>query len=230
MADENVDPAGSGTGTPPASGDGTPPADPPGEGTPPEGDGNQDQGKTFTQDEVNAIAARESQKAARGKLDPKELGFDSAKDLKTFLDTQRDKADKEKTEQEKEFETKVKEAADAARSEVLTTANARLLKAEFILAASKHDLVHAEDGFLLSQRLDEWDGVEVKDDGTVTGFDDVFFTALKESKPFLFKVEEDDQGRRTPDAGAGRTGNGGKPNREAELEELYGGRLVPWRK
>lgn len=217
------------TGTPPVEGDGTPPAE--GEGTPPEGDGTQGEAKTFTQDQVNAIAAREAQKAARGKLDPKELGFDSAKDLKTFLDAQRQKETEAQTEEQKEFETKVKEAADEARNSVLSTANARLLKAEFILAANKHDLVHAEDGFLLAQHLDEWSGVEVKEDGEVVGFDDIFFTSLKEAKPFLFKQEEGDptNGSTSGDAGAGARGGTGKPNREAELEKLYGGRLVPWR-
>lgn len=227
---EGLDPATPGTGTPPATGDGTPPADPPGEGTPPEGDGTPAEPKTLTQDQVNAIVARETAKASRGKLDPKELGFDSVKELKAFLDAQKEKAEKDKTEGEKEFEAKIKAAADEARNSVLLTANARLLKAEFILAAAKHDLIHAEDGFLLAQGLDEWSGVEVKEDGNVTGFDDTFFETLKESKPFLFKAEEGASGDGgTGDAGAGARGGAGNPNREAELEKLYGGRLVPWR-
>lgn len=217
----NVDPAVTpGTGTPPAPGDSTPPAD--GEVTPAagngEGDGGEGSDKTFTQAEVDAIATREAAKAARGKLDPKELGFDSAKDLKAFLDAQKEKVEKDKTEEEKAFEDRVTKAEDAAKASVLDTANARLLRAEFMLAAVKADVAHGEDAFVLAHGLDEWDGVEIKDDGSVTGFDDAFFAALKEAKPFLFKQEDDGTGRGT-DAGAGHRG-GNKPDRAKELAAI----------
>jgi len=201
-----------GDGTPPDDGDGTPPADgDDGKGT--------DDGKTFTQDEVNALVTREVSKAARGKLDPKDLGFESAKDMKTFIDEMKSKQEADKTEEDKAKEEAVKAAADTARNEVLTVANSRLVKAEFLTAAADAGISKdaRNDAFVLAQTLEDWSSVEVDDDGNVKGFDDAFFTTLKEAKPFLFAEKV------IPDAGAGRSG-GGKDgdSRVKELQDAYG--------
>lgn len=214
-----LDPATTGTGTPPVEGDGSPPVE--GEGTPPvvdEGDGGESSDKTFTQDQVNAIAAREAQKASRGKLDPKELGFESAKAMKDWIEAQKTQSEAAKTDEEKAFEDRVKAAEDAAKASVLDTANSRLLRAEFMLAAVKAGVAHGEDAFVLARTLEDWADVEIKDDGTVVGFDDHFFDSLKEAKPYLFKGE-DNGDNSVPDAGAGRRG-GGKPDRAKELSAI----------
>jgi hypothetical protein len=202
-----------GDGTSTDNEDGTPPAD---------GDDGKstDGGKTFTQDEVNALVTREVSKAARGKLDPKELGFDSAKDMKTFIDEMKSKQEADKSEEDKAKEEAITAAADAARNEVLTVANQRLVKAEFLTAAADAGISKdaRNDAFVLAQTLEDWATVEVDDDGNVKGFDDTFFATLKEAKPFLFSSEPP-----IPDAGAGRSG-GGKDgdSRVKELQDAYG--------
>lgn len=216
---------GDGDGTPPASGDGTPPAsgDPAGPGDGGTGEEDADKPK-FTQAQVDAIATREAQKAARGKLDPKELGFESAKDMKDFIDGVKAKEESDKSEDEKARDQAIKEAADAARNEVLSTANSRLIKANFLLAATKYEVEFGEDAYALAQSMEGWGAVEVKEeDGTVSGFDEDFFKELKEKKPFLFKQPEvDDQGNPIPSANAGAQGPPAGTKTQAEkLAELY---------
>lgn len=202
-------------GTSTGNEDGTPPAD---------GDDGKstDDGKTFTQAEVNALVTREVSKAARGKLDPKELGFDSAKDMKTFIDDMKSKQEADKTEEDKAKEEAIKAAADAAREEVLTVANGRLVKAEFLTAAADAGISKEarNDAYVLAQTLEDWKSVEVDDDGNVTGFDAAFFETLKEAKPYLFASAE---GSGVPDVGAGRSGGGKDGNsRLQELQAAYG--------
>lgn len=201
-------------GTSTGNEDGTPPAD---------GDDGKstDEGKTFTQEEVNALVTREVSKAARGKLDPKELGFDSAKDMKTFIDDMKSKQEADKSEEDKAKEEAIKAAADAARQEVLTVANGRLVKAEFLTAAADAGISKEarNDAYVLAQTLEDWNSVEVDDNGNVTGFDEAFFTTLKEAKPYLFATAESG----VPDVGAGRSGGGKDGNsRIRELQEAYG--------
>jgi hypothetical protein len=196
-----------------SAGDGTPPVD---GDTTSSGEGGGDSGndKVFTQDQLNAIVTRETQKAARGKLDPKDLGFTSTKELKEFLEGVKTREEETKSEETKAREQAIKEAQDTARSEVLSVADERLRKAEFLVQASDHGISREarHDAYLLASTLESWKSVEVQEGGNVTGFDDSFFDELKESKPFLFKSEEiQDQG----DGGRGSIGAG---NRGQELE------------
>lgn len=183
-------------------------------------DDSKGKAKTFTQDQLNAIVSREAAKAARGKLDPKEMGFESAKEMKAALEAAKALTDAQKTEAEKALEEAKKEAATAARSEVLDVANKRLLRAEFIVAATQAKVAFTDDAFALAPTLDIWEGVEIKDDGSITGLDDAFFEALKEAKPFLWAA--DDEEDRIPDGAAGaRGGDKGHAARTTELKEKF---------
>lgn len=173
--------------------------------------------KTLSQEEVNAIVAREVAKAQRGKLDPKELGFESGKELKDFLDQAKQKFEADKDEGQKQLEAAIEEARTTARQEVLSQANQRLVKAEFMLAAANAGIKFGEDAFALAQTTDLWTSVEVDDEGQVSGFDDAFFAELKTQKPYLFEEAK----AKIPDAGAGAHGEAGEKNSLQELAAKY---------
>ena len=200
---EDQDPATSGTGDPPPdeSGAGT------GAATP---DGGTDSGgsdKTLTQDEVNRIVAREVAKAQRGKLDPKELGFESGKELKEFLDSQKQAAEAAKDEATKALEAAKAEATKNAEATVLTKANERITKSEFVVKASAAGITSPADAYVIAKTMPIWTQVELVEEGddvTVEGFDDDFFKKMKEEKPFLFAAA----------GGQGGDLGGGAPNND----------------
>lgn len=212
--EEGTDGTGDGDGsTEGENSDGTSTDD--GEGT--SGDTGDD--KTLTQKEVDAIVSREKAKAARGKIDPKSLGFESAKEAQAFVEAMRKKADEDKSADEKALEDAIAEAKAEATAEVLNKANERLTRAEFKVEASGHNVAYIEDAYEIAQKLEIWEGVEVDDDGNVTGFDDSFFEALEKEKPYLFKGANENDGKGT-DIGAG-TRSTGKPNRDEELRQKF---------
>lgn len=188
--------------------------------------GSEKDEKRFSQAELDAILARQVSKKTRGKLDPKELGFESAKELNEFVAAAKAKQGEEQTEADQALEAAKKEAADTARAEVLSKADERLIYAEFKLAASdagiRRDAIG--DAFVIAQRLgkEDW-AVEVSDDGEVSGIDEDLFTTLKEKKPFLFAEDSEED----EDEGAGNIGAraGGKSkataNRADELRKKY---------
>ena len=185
-----------------------------------EGEGSD--GKTFTQEEVNKLIAKEVSKASRGKLDPKELGFETGKELKEKLDEIGKKEEEAKTEADKALEEAIEEARKEATESVLTKANARVIKSEFKVLA--HDAgiptERLEDAFALAQIQENWKDVAVDDQDTVSGLDETFFEELKEAKPYLFATEEDEGG--TGDAGAAaRSNKGGKKDRKEELKQKF---------
>lgn len=203
-----------GEGDPPPEGDDTGVEEP-------EGDSKPVDARTFSQDEVNAIVAREVSQKTRGKLDPKEAGFKSAAELRDFLEKMREKDEASKSEDEKAREQAIKDAQDSAKREVLDKANRRLLKAEFTMAASTAGVQYIEDAFEIAQKLDIWNPEIDDEKETVSGFDDNFFTQLKELKPYLFG----DVKPKGLDIGAGAAGDGGASTkaqlREAELRKMY---------
>lgn len=186
-------------------------------------DGKSGDEKVFTQDQLNAIVTRETQKATRGKLDPKELGFENAKEMKTWVDSMKKKTDEDKSEEDKAREEAIEAAKREATDSVLSKANQRILKAEFLTAAVDHNIRKEArtDAYLLAPTLEAYEGVEVSDEGVVAGFDDAFFEELKEKKPYLF--EPDDQGDSgRGDIGAGRRGGSDKGGDEAtRLRDTY---------
>lgn len=187
-------------------------------------DGSSGDEAKFTQKQVNAIAAREAKKAARGKLDPKELGFENGEELKTFLSEMKSRQEAEKTEAEKAQEQAIKDAKESTRAEVLSTANSRLIKAEFFVQAADAgiDKSALADAFLLAQNQEGWEEVTVSDDGVVGGITEEFFESFKEAKPFLFKQESDEEDDDDRDLGGGRGRSSGRGNdRDAELVQHF---------
>lgn len=188
-----------------------------------DGKGGKDD-KVFTQDQLNAIVTRETQKAVRGKLDPKELGFDSAKEMKDWVDSMKAKADEAKTEDDKAREEAIETAKREATDSVLSKANERILKAEFLLAALDHNVRKEarNDAYLLAPTLDAFESVQVDEDGKVVGFDEDLFTELKEKKPYLFEPENDAGAGSGGDIGAGRRSGGDSDSAAvAKLRETY---------
>ena len=173
--------------------------------------------KTLSQEEVNAIVAREVAKAQRGKLDPKELGFESAKELKEFMDSAKQNLEASKDESQKELEAAVKAAKEEAVKSVLLVANDRLIRAEFMLAAANKGVRFGDDAFALAKTMEGWSSIEVSDEGRVSGLDDAFFEELKTQKPYLFEEAKTP----IPDAGAGAHGAPGEKNSPQELTAKY---------
>jgi hypothetical protein len=204
------DPATSGTGDPPPDSSGT------GTGTtPPDGGAAADAGgdKTLTQDQVNAIVAREVAKAQRGKLDPKELGFESGKELKDFLDKQKEAADAAKDQATKDLEAAKEQAMKNAEATVLTKANERITKSEFVVKAATAGVTSPADAYVIAKTMPIWTQVELVEDGDdvkVNGFDDAFFEEMKKEKPFLFASAGGQPGGKDLGGGAGNSDKGGK--------------------
>jgi hypothetical protein len=173
-------------------------------------DGGTDGGggdKTLTQDEVNRIVAREVAKAQRGKLDPTELGFESGKELREFLDKQKEAAEAAKDEATKELEAAKKQATKDAEATILTKANERITKSEFVVKAAAAGVTSPADAYVIAKTMPIWTQVELveeNNDVTVNGFDDAFFDEMKKEKPFLFATAGGQQGG---DLGGGAPNN-----------------------
>lgn len=177
------------------------------------GEGSEDDKPTLTQKQVNAIVARETAKAQRGKLDPKELGFESGKELKDFLDKQKEAADAAKDQSTKDLEAAKEQAKKDAEATVLSKANERITKSEFVVKASAAGITSPADAYVIAKTMDIWTQVELVEDGDdaeVKGFDDDFFKELKEKKPFLFATAGGQQGGGDLGAGAGNSDKGGQ--------------------
>jgi hypothetical protein len=184
-----------------------------------EGEGS-DGEKKFTQEEVNALIAKETSKAQRGKIDPKELGFESAKEMQAFLDEQKEKAEAQKTEAEKQLEEAIATAKQEATDSVLSQAHGVMLKAEFRVLARDAGIPteRLDDAFALAQIHEDWAEVKVEDD-KVIGLNTDFFESLKEAKPYLFD-EEEDQGPGNA-GGAAKGQKQKKGSRDDELKTKY---------
>jgi hypothetical protein len=151
------------------------------------------------------------------------MGFESAKELKEFMDAAKQKAEDDKEEGEKLLEAAIKEAQEEARHDILDVANAKVIKAEFLMAAKDHDIRPgaAQDAYVLAQTLENWSNVEIDDAGVVSGFDDDFFKDLKDQKSFLFETAA------AGDIGAGNRSGGGDDGKE-DLRSKYPALNVPW--
>lgn len=121
------------------------------------GEQSDDQGRVFTQEELDRIVgdrlARE-----RGKY----ADYD---DLKAAAAKLKELEDANKTELEKAQEAR--EAAERAAQAALTAANERLMRAAFLAQAAQAGAAHPEDAYALADKA----GVVVAEDGTVSGVD-----------------------------------------------------------
>lgn len=168
-------------------------------GDPDEGNGGSD--KTFTQDEVNKLAAKEKRKGRNSLM--RELGLDpedkdAVKNLKAILEAQ--KTDKQKQEGE------LKKAQDAASKET-TRANAAERKLAVLMAGCQKDYVD-EVTTLAAAKTDE---------------DTTFEEALEEVKkkfPAMFGESEEDQ-----DHGTGRS-QGHRKQKNGSKPGSFGARLA----
>lgn len=164
-----------------------------------EGNGGSD--KTFTQDEVNKLAAKEKRKGRNSLM--RELGLDpedkdAVKNLKAVLEAQ-------KTEKEKQ-EGELKKAQDTASKET-TRANAAERKLLVLMAGCQKDYVE-EVTTLAAAKVDD---------------DTTFEDALEEVKkkfPAMFGEAEEDQ-----DNGTGR-GQGHRKQKKADKPGSFGARLA----
>src|SRR5690606_33804793 len=110
----------------------------------------------------------------------KELGFESAEAMEAALKAYKDAQDAQKTEAEK-----LREALEAEKAKAKSAAEQAkraLIKAAFAEAAIAANLVSVDDAFLLA----DLSGVEVSDDGTVTGVKEAVEKLARE-KPYLVK-------------------------------------------
>jgi hypothetical protein len=179
---------------------------------------------TLTQDQVNAIVAREVAKAQRGKLDPKELGFESGKELKEFLDKQKEAQEASKDEATKELEAAKAQATKDAEATILSKANERITKAEFFVHANAAGVSSPADAYVLAKTMDIWTQVELVEEGDdvkVSGFDDDFFKELKEQKPFLFGSATGQKGGADLGGGAANEDKSKDRFSEESLKEKY---------
>lgn len=189
-----------------------------------EGDKDKDE-KKFSQAELDSLISKSKSKALRGKLDPKELGFDSRKEMEDFIAAAKDKQTEDQTESERQLEEAKTKAREEAKQEVMKPAQRIALKAEFKLACADKNIPRdrADDAFSIAQNLEEWKDVDIDDQGVVKGLDDTFFDALKESKPWLFK-EEGSEDKGSGDIGAGAGGGSRKSSEtadETKMRETY---------
>lgn len=186
--------------------------------------GGEDKGeKTFTQKDLDRILAKEKSKALRGKVDAKDLGFESAKDMKAFVDSMKEKAEADKSDAEKALEDAVNKARDEATVAAMVRAKSITLKAEFRVAAQEAGIPkdRLDDAYALAQNLEGWDDdVSIDDEGVVTGLDEDFFKNLEESKPWLFPSESEGSSGGSGDIGAGAGGKG-KLTSDEKLKAEY---------
>jgi F0F1-type ATP synthase membrane subunit b/b' len=175
--------------------------------------GDKDDKPTLTQKQVNDIVARETAKAQRGKLDPKELGFESGKELKDFLDKQKEAADAAKDQATKDLEAAKEQATKNAEATVLSKANERITKSEFVVKAAAAGVTSPADAYVIAKTMSIWTQVELVEDGDdvkVNGFDDAFFEEMKKEKSFLFATADGQSGGKDLGGGAGNSDKGGK--------------------
>ena len=114
-----------------------------------------DQGRTFTQEELNAIIAERvgRERAKYGDYD----------DLKAAADQLKQLEDAQKTELENAQAAQAR--AEAAAQQAIQQANEKLMRAAFIAEAAKLGAAHPEDAYALANKT----LVQIGDDGAVQG-------------------------------------------------------------
>lgn len=160
-----------------------------------EGDGGSasSQGKTFTQDELNAIVQDRLARAAKGQP--------SKDELKALQEA---KAKLEEIEQagasELEKANTAREKAEAKAAEAVQKANERLIRADAMAELAKQGVTNMEGAL---RALDKT-GLTVEDDGTVSGVEEAVKSLLESipefvGKPAATKVDQGARGTSTKD-------------------------------
>lgn len=196
-------------------------------GTPPPPAGTDGGNKTFTQDELDKIVQERLGRATRGKMEPKDFGFETKAELEAALKVAKDAGEAAKSEADKAIEAARKEGRKEAETELMGKASARLVRSEFILQAKDRNIVDPNSAYLLAKAEERFSGVQVKDDDTVEGMDDTFWGDLLKGRDYLILAGSGDAGEKKPppgNANAG-TGTGGRKappaDRQEELKKAY---------
>lgn len=174
-----------------------------------EGDNSQEKetrtgGGELTQEQVNELLGKTRKEASDRAVKKvlEELGVDKLDAVKQILKTHKDREDAEKSELEK-----LQAANDelAKKHAAAIEANRKLLlRQEFYARISSQNLVFANDQARKDAfDLAEMEGVEVSEEGSVSGMENVVKNLLK-SRPHLFGKKEQE----TPDIDAARRGSG----------------------
>jgi hypothetical protein len=152
---------------------------------------NKPEVKTFTQEELDKIVAERV-----GRANKKLEKFADYEDLKTKLseytkaEEERKKAEMTETERlqaELDELKRIAQEAEETKSKTLESANKRLVKSEFKVLAK--DLGVRKDALDDAFVLADLSGVEIDDEGNVTGVKEALET-LKKAKAYLFGVTE----------------------------------------
>lgn len=134
-------------------------------------------GKTFTQDELNAIVQDRLARAAKGL---------PSKDELAELRKAKEKLDEIEQAGASELEkaNAAREKAEAKAAAALETANARLLKSQAVTELVAAGVTSVEAAY---RALDKT-GLTVADDGTVSGLEDAIKALLEEVPAFVGKA------------------------------------------
>jgi hypothetical protein len=116
---------------------------------------NPEGNRTFTQEDVDGIV--------KDRLNREHEKYKDYDDLKTKAQKFTEAEEAQKSELQKA--TEAKQAAEAQRDAALQKANERMIRAEFISAASGLDVAHPEDAYALADKAD----VSITEDGKVVG-------------------------------------------------------------
>lgn len=177
--------------------------------TKPKGEAGDD--KRFSQDDVNRLMGDRATRAglAKEKEILETLGVESLDDAKKLLEAQRKREDQEKSDLEREKEAR--EAAEKREKDAIAAANEKLIRAEFIMEASRANVEHPDDAFSLADKSD----VKIDDSGKVTGVADAVKTLVEAGRlPMSGK-------KKAPDLDGG-DGTGNRDKKEKLTEEEAG--------
>lgn len=177
----------------------------------PQDDGSKGgEGKTFTQDELDNII-NDRLKREKKKYE----GIDVA-EYKKLKKAAEDKAEAEKTELEK-AKNKL-DLLEKEKENTLNLANKRLILAEFKVLAKEKGIKYVNDAY----KLADLSTIEVKEDGSIEGLDEIVDGIIKE-KPFLVDTQEESKG------GTGKVDSKSKGDKGKETSSL-GQRLAEQKK
>jgi hypothetical protein len=184
-----------------------PAADPPKPGPPP--------ARTFTQDEVNSLAAKEKAQGeragARAALEKfaADHGFSNVEDAKAFIEEARQAREAQLSEQEKREQALAKREQELADREAAAVARERNANRRAVLVglgATGDDL---DDAAALLRVADDADEATVQDAAA----------ALKERRPELFGVTPPPPPSSTPPAPGGAPAGGQPPRTPAPAKD-----------
>ena len=165
------------------------------------GEGDNNPPKTFTQEDLNRIAAQEKRQGAASTL--KELGFDKLEDAKAAIEAYNKQKQDNMTEVEKAQQEKAEEAKKAKAAEE----KAEFVEQKFAAVAAGCSADNAADVVMLAKSR--------MTDGKT--FEDAL-KEIQEQYPQMFEKSDGDN------SGAGGTGGAGNPPRKPNKSEPEGSR------